>query len=250
MDEDSMKNIKFYIFKFDEKYLNDISKNKTLFSHKKKGVFQKIKANDNILLLSKYNKKLSFLAYTQVNRIIEGEDIDSNGNYVNPKKLELKGIKYFIEPIILKDISDKLECIKNPDKPSSSIQEYKEISFADFKYVYNQAQHTNNIPYYLRFKTYNIKEFILDSMKLLYDFLKEFNNGRNQIEIKTFIRLLKRLLSNYGIDLSYKELEDFYAHNVWQLAFKHNPSRDPNKFVYLYDPNGDKHNFSYISFLS
>ena len=62
MDKVSKSEGKFYIFKFDEKYLNDINNGKTLFSHKKRGVFQKIEANDNILLLSKYDNKLSFLA--------------------------------------------------------------------------------------------------------------------------------------------------------------------------------------------
>ena len=246
MDRVSKSEGKFYIFKFDEKYLNDINNGKTLFSHKKRGVFQKIEANDNILLLSKYDNKLSFLAYTQVSEVFE----DNAEENFNPRKLKLKGIKYFTRPIILKDIADKLDFVSNPDKPSSSIQEYKEISIKDFKCIYSQSPHINNLPYYLNRINFNLKEFILDSMKSLYGFLKQYNGGRNQIEIKTFIKLLKNLLSNYNINLPYSELKDFYARNVWQLNFKHNPSRDPNKFVYLYDSNGDKHNFSYISFIS
>ena len=62
-----------------------------------------------------------------------------------------------------------------------------------------------------------------------------------------FLKLLKKFLQEYEINKSYDEIEEFYAKNVWKLGFKHNPSRDPDKFVYLYNRLGKKRNFSYIS---
>ena len=62
-----------------------------------------------------------------------------------------------------------------------------------------------------------------------------------------FLRLLKKFLQEYDISKSYDEIEEFYAKNVWKLGFKHNPSRDPDKFVVLYNRLGKKRNFSYIS---
>lgn len=70
---------------------------------------------------------------------------------------------------------------------------------------------------------------------------------RNQFEIKVFIKLLKKLLLEYDIVKSYDEVEEFYAKNVWKLGFKHNPSRDPDKFVDLFNRLGKKRRFSYIS---
>ena len=76
-------------------------------------------------------------------------------------------------------------------------------------------------------------DFLLNAIKGLYAVIKKIET-RNQFEIKIFIKLLKKFLQEYDISKSYNEIEEFYAKNVWKLGFKHNPSRDPDKFVFLY----------------
>ena len=89
-------------------------------------------------------------------------------------------------------------------------------------------------------------DFLLNAIKGLYAVIKK-TEKRNQFEIKMFIKLLKKFLQEYDISKSNDEIEEFYAKNVWKLGFKHNPSRDPDKFVFLYNRLGKKRNFSYIS---
>ncbi len=89
-------------------------------------------------------------------------------------------------------------------------------------------------------------DFLLNAINGLYSIIKMTEN-RNQFEIKIFLKLLKKFLQNMIYLRVYDEIEEFYAKNVWKLGFKHNPSRDPDKFVYLYNRSGRKNNFSYIS---
>ena len=43
-------------------------------------------------------------------------------HYNSPKKLNLKGIKYFTEPVVAKEISSELSFIKNKEKSSNILK--------------------------------------------------------------------------------------------------------------------------------
>ena len=76
--------------------------------------------------------------------------------------------------------------------------------------------------------TFTYDEFILDSMRGLYKVIREIET-KNQLEIKMFLRLLRKFLTEQGISKDLEELEEFYSKNAWKLNFKHNRSRDPDK---------------------
>ena len=86
---------------------------------------------------------------------------------------------------------------------------------------------------------------ILDTIQYVYDLLSVLSNDR-QIEIKKFIRILRRALNEYEISKSLEELEEFYSLNIHKLQIKHVPSRNPDKLVPLYTSSGGKRNFGYI----
>lgn len=167
--------------------------------------------------------------------------------YQAKRKLKLKGIKYFTRPIITRKLANKLEFIKNKDKSSNYFaSEYREINGDDFNTILNKSSLTKEFPAYFESLTFNLEEFVLNLINVQYHLILKFEK-RNQIEIKTFLKLLKHSLKLYDISKSDEEVEDFYAKNIWKLGLRHQTSRDPDQIVTLYNRDGKKRNFSYIT---
>lgn len=149
-------------------------------------------------------------------------------HFESPKKLKLKGIKHFTTPIVTRDLASKLKFIENENKPSNYFNsEYREISADDFQTILNKSSLTKEFPAYLESLTFNLEEFLLNLINVHYYLILKFET-RNQMEIKTFLKLLKNSLKVYNIPKSYEEIEDFYAKNVWKLGFRHQTGRDPD----------------------
>ena len=242
---------KYWIHKFDKGLLKQLDASKTLGAEKKRGkILKDIKPNDKIILFSTLDldkqKNISFFAYTMVKETYkDGKSLYNH--YESPKKLKLKGMKYFTDPLVAKDMANDLEFVADKRKSASYFKaEYREITEEDFKTILRKVSLTKEYPAYFENVSFTLEDFLLNSINGLYNVIKR-TEKRNQFEIKLFIKLLKKLLNEYGISKSYDEIEEFYARNAWKLGFKHNPSRDPDKFVALYNRLGKKRNFSYIS---
>lgn len=242
---------KFWIHKFDKDFLKELDSVRLLASEKKRSRSLKhIHPNDKIIIFSTLDvekqKNICFIAYTMVDEVFQDKKTLFE-SYSSPSKLKLKGIKYFSDPVIAKDIADELDFIKDKKKPSNYLSsEYKEISEQDFRRILRKTSLTKEYPAYFESVSFSLEDFLLSSIYGLYFVVKQ-TEQTNQFEIKKFIRLLRKLLKEYGVTKSYEEVEEFYAKNVWKLGLKHNPSRDPDKFVVLYNRFGKKRNFSYIS---
>lgn len=242
---------KFWIHRFNKDYLKNLDGSKSLGAEKKRSnILNNISPNDKIIIFSTlgdYNQKsISFIAYTMVNNIYKNSE-PLYDYYFSPKKLNLKGIKYFAEPVAARDIAEELDFVEEPKKSASYFKsEYKEISEKDFKNILRKTSLTKEYPAYFENISFSMDDFILNTIKSLFAVIKS-TETRNQFEIKTFLKLLKKCLQEYGLYKNNEEIQEFYARNVWKVGFKHNPSRDPDKFVFLYSRSGKKRNFSYIS---
>ena len=213
-------------------------------------IIEKISSNDKIILFStldlKKGKNISFIAYTMVDETIKN-DKSLYDHYNSQKKLKLKGMKYFTRPIIAKDLYKDLRFLKRGKKHGNYLNsEYREINKEDFYKILNKSSLSKEYPTYFEKMTVTMDEFLINSIIGIYTLLRK-TGERNQIEIKTFTKLLHSFLQPYEINKSYSEIEEFYARNAWKLDFKHNPSRDPDKFVTIYNRHGKKLRFSYIS---
>lgn len=243
------KTSKYWIHKVDVDVLRQIDEEKLLGAEKKRSrIINEISVNDKIILFStlEVNKSICFVAYTMVDQVYENND-PLYDHYESKKKLKLKGVKYFSTPIVTRNLAEKLEFIENVNLSAKYFKaEYREISRGDFQTIFNNGSLTKDFPAYFETVSFTLDEFLINSISFLYSLLQKYEK-RNQIEIKIFLKLLKKSLQSYGMSKSYEEIEDFYAKNAWKLGFKHNPSRDPDKFVELYNRNGKKRNFSYIS---
>ena len=242
---------KFWIHKFDKDFLRQLDDKRVLGAEKKRSITLKnIKPNDKIILFSTLDldrqKKICFIAYTMVDEVYQNKKALYD-YYCSAKKLKLKGIKYFTEPVVARDMAADLAFIEEEKKSASYFKaEYREISEQDFRKILRKTSLTKEYPAYFESVSFSLEDFLLSSIYGLYVVIKR-TEKRNQFEIKIFFKLLQKLLKEYGIVKSYDEIEEFYAKNVWKLGFKHNPSRDPDKFVVLYNRFGKKRNFSYIS---
>lgn len=197
------------------------------------------------MLLSKINNSISFFGYTQVDEEYLDKD-DLYEYYFSKKKLKLKGIKYFSKPIPTMEIIDKLDFIENKKKSANYFRsEYRMISKEDFTRIFKQTTLIKTFPSYLEEVSMTFKEFMLSTIRAVYNFVKNVEK-RNQIEIRTFLNLLKKFLDEYNINKNMMEIQEFYGRHAIELGFKHVPSRDPDKFVPLYLANGEKKNFAYI----
>ncbi len=228
--------------------VGQINDTKSIAAQKLKSTaIRNIHAGDRILLLTKRGNFIEFFGYTQVDEVYQ----DSNNlydYYHSKRKLKLKGIKYFAQPVSTRDIADKLDFVKNKQKSYSYFKsEYREISKEDFTIIWKQAQLVKTFPAYLEEINMTGKEFMLSTINAVYKFVRHYEK-RNQIEIREFLNILKKFLDEYDIKKSMSEIEEFYSRNAIELGFRHVPSRDPDKFVALYLSNGEKKNFAYIIF--
>ena len=165
------------------------------------------------------------------------------------RKVKLKGIKYFTEPIPVKDIAGDLKFIKNKENlPYPFKSEFMEIGEEDFNYIVTRMNSTKTFPVYFEKISFTMDLFLNNSIKVTYELVKNSEES-NQIEIKEFIKILHKLISTYGISKSYEDLLQYYSQNVWKLGFKHSPSRNPDNLVKLYGPRGNSHRFGYIKLI-
>lgn len=245
-----MNETKYWLHKFDKDLLRQLDHFKILGAKNKNSrSIKPIEKNDKIIIFTTLEVDetplICFIAYTMVADTFNDENKLYN-KYESLKKLKLKGIKYFTSPVIAKDASTELNFIKNPKKSSNYFSsEFREINENDFMTILRKTSGSKSLPARFNEISFNMDNFLLNSIKGLYYILK--NEKRNQIEIKLFITFLKDLLFQYGISISKEELEDFYSKNAWKLGFKHTPSRDPDKYIILYNKNGKKNRFSYIN---
>ena len=197
------------------------------------------------MLLTKRNNLIEFFGYTQVDEVYQDAK-DLYDYYFSKKKLKLKGIKYFSKPISTVDVVDQLDFIEKKDKSSNYFRsEYREISKEDFTRIWKKNTLIKTLPSYLEEISMSFKDFMLSTIQAVYNFLKHVEK-RKQIEIKSFLSILKKFLDEYNINKSMAEIQEFYGRHVFELGFNHLPSRDPDKFIPLYFPNGVKKNFAYI----
>ena len=241
---------RFWIHRIDCRVIKDLNERKIISAESKNSkLIKDLNKSDKILLLTKLNNssKIEFFAYTQVDEIYYDEEILYDGYYKSNKKLKLKSIEYFSEPIATNDMANKLSFVKNKEKSANDFKaEYKIIPEWDFATIYEAADLVNIYPDYLIEYNASLKEFMLTTIKFLIDLLKVYYN-QNLILIKKFIRIFKEVLSAYGIYRTNGELETFYSRNIYELKLRHIPSRDPSEFVPLYMPSGKSRNYSFIS---
>ncbi|WP_461463498.1 hypothetical protein [Methanobrevibacter sp.] len=238
---------KFWIHRVDLDVVSQINNSKCIGAQKRRSTaIRDIHSGDRIILLSKINNSISFFGYTQVDRVYKDQD-NLFEYYFSKNKLKLKGIKYFLKPIPTINMVEKLDFIKKKNKSATYFRsEYKEISKEDFTRIFKQTTLIKSFPPYLEEIRMNYKEFMLATIRAIYNFVKNVEK-RNQIEIKTFLNLLKKFLAEYDINKNINEIQEFYSRHAIELDFKHIPSRDPDKFVPLYLANGEKKNFAYIN---
>ena len=140
-----------------------------------------------------------------------------------------------------------MDFIENKKNSSSYFRaEYREVSKDDFTKIWKKADLIKVFPSYLEKISMSFKDFMLSTIKAVYKFVKHYES-RKQIEIKTFLNILKKFLDEYEVNKSMAEIQEFYSRNAIELGFRHIPSRDPDKFVPLYLSPGEKKNFAYIS---
>lgn len=246
----SERDTKYWIHKLDEKHFEVVHKKNILGSGSKRAkIIKNIESKDRILLCTSLSIKqrpaLSFVGYGFVENIF-----DENKQYLgfdkSQRKIKLRGIKYFKEAVAIKDVADNLKFIKNKTKISGLLKsEYREISEEDFYVVIEKRRTTLNFPIYFERISYTTEEFLLNSIKGLFNVIKMTGNS-DQIEIKVFLKYLHKMVNSYGISKSYEDIKRFYSENAWKLKFEHTPSRDPDKFITLYDPSSNPHTFGYI----
>lgn len=190
---------------------------------------------------------ISFFGYGMVENSFDLEK--SLLGFDNSKrKIKLKGIKYFRNPVPVKNIIDNLNFIKHKKRSSDYFRsEFREISQQDFNFIINNTSTTKTFPDYFYSKKlmFTEEDFLIKSIRGLHEISKNTEKS-NQIEIKKFVKLLYKLTSSYGISKSYEEIENYYAENIWKLGFEHAPSRNPENLVKLYGPKGNSQNFGYI----
>ena len=162
---------KFWIHRFDKDLLKQLDDKKILGAEKKRSMaLKKIKPNDRIILFSTLDidkqKKICFLAYTMVDELYEDNETLYD-YYFSTQKLHLKGIKYFTEPVVARDIADDLNFIKDKKKSANYLKsEYKEINEQDFKNIIRKTSLRKEYPAYFERVSFTMDDFLLNAIKV------------------------------------------------------------------------------------
>lgn len=244
------KENKCWIHTVDISFVESIDKN-NLIGFKKnertRNLSNKFFSGNEVFLVTRMDNKYICYGYTIIEEAIKN-DVPLYEFYENRFKLKIKRIKYFLQPVVIDDIRNKLESIKSTGRISDVLKVgyYREITQEDYKFIKKQSSTTGMFPVYFDVYTKNMKEFILNTCRSIYNILKVEKNY-SQIEITKFLSLLKVSLNGYGINKDVDELKRFYSRYAHELGFKHVTTRDPDKFVVLLSPSGEKNNFGYIS---
>lgn len=238
----------YWIHKIKTELLNDIARDKVIGAKSKMSrLIRGIKAGDRILFFTTLPinkiKSICFVGYTIVEKTYN-DNSKPYGRYESPRKLKLKGIKYFTNPVIMRKIAHNLEFVNQKNPSATFKSEYKSINEKDFKYILSRAVLTDKTPPYLEKVSLELDRFIIDSIRALHHLLQK--TDRKYIEIKTFLRILKEFLDLYNVKKTYDEIEEFYAYNAWRTGIKHKPIRDPDKIVTLYNSRGKPQNFGLV----
>lgn len=239
--------INYWIHRIDLDIIPQINETKCIGSVKKQSkTIKNIHAEDVIFLITKRNNFIEFFGYTKVDEICLNEDILYD-YYESRKKLRLKGIKYFAQPISTKDISQDLNFVRDAKKSANYFKsEYKQISHDDFLTIRKKAKLIETLPSYLEEISMTFKEFMISTIYAVFNLVKHYHDSK-QIEINKFLKILKKFLDEYGLKKSFEDIKEFYSRHAVELGFKHVPSRNPDLFVPLYTTMGRKTNFAYIS---
>ena len=169
----------------------------------------KIHENDRILIFTKRNNNLEFIAYTKVDKTYQ-DSKELYDYYISRKKLKLKGMKYFIEPLQTLDIGKELDFVKNKNAISGSFtSEYREIDKKDFLRIIKRCGKdnlTNELPEYLEEVNMFKDEFIISTANSMNNVFQSFRN-KKPINYKKVITVLEKVLKEeYGIEQGSEEL--------------------------------------------
>ena len=192
-----------------------MDKEKKLGGLKKRGhALESIGPNDKIIIFTNLgkSKKISFIAYTMVDEIV-GDDKRLYNTFLFPKKLNLKGIKYFQNPIVASGVASKLDFVKNEEKNAEYYRsEFKEISREDFMTIIRGIPLDKQFPPYLKDISFSLDEFIKHTIEIFYkNFKSNKNKHKPKKEINAFLRDLKNTLNEYGIKVYASDLDKFYT---------------------------------------
>ena len=119
------------------------------------------------------------------------------------------------------------------------------VRIDDFVTIRRKANLIDNFPSYLEEISMTFKDFMISTIYAVFNIVKHYH--KRLIEINKFLKILKKVLDEYGLKKSLEDIKEFYSMHAIELGFKHVPSRNPDLFVPLYTSTGKKMNFSYIS---
>ena len=242
----------FWIDNVDDSLFSEIDKN-LIIGDVTKGSkkIRDVKSDDFIIFFSTFKyenvKRKCFYAYSEVDSTYKKEGELYGGLYKSDFKVKLKGMKYFKELLPYDDFIGKLSIFQE-EEPKNLMKSFNKIPRDDFYKIKNSTSIIEDLPNYLIPITFKEDDFILNSIKALYDVIKSLFIV-DHMEIGKFISLLRECLRGFGLKISKDDLESFYARNVYKLGFKHTPSRNANKFVTLYTESGIGADFGYVSFV-
>ena len=241
---------RFWLHRVDDNVLGDISENLLIGSAKKRGkLINEVGSGDKIFIFRSISlngrRTLSIVAYTMVEKVYNSPE-SLYDYYESPRKLKLRGIKFFNPPLPLIRLRDKLVSVDRKNWSSALTSEYRQIEERDFRVIRSRANFMDKLPAYLEEVSFSMDEFIINSIMGLHSILRRAD-GRKQMEIRTFLKLLDEFIRSYGVRKSYEELEEFYSINAWRTGIKHYPSRDPERIVTLYNSRGMGRDFGLIS---
>ena len=233
------ENSNFWMINISPDYIQRVIDKQIFGARTKRSVnINKFRRKDILLLCTKFDNQYVIIGVSMVDAIMVNDKKLFN-HFLSDKKVTIKSVKYFENPIIINSIKEEVN-VKNFTK-----KEFLQITKEESIFILQKEKLLNTKPLNLSKIEFNLDEFLLNSIKSTYHIITK-DKSEKQMDIHDFINLWNEVLEILGVKKNIDELEKYYSHNIWKLNFKHVPSRDPDKNILLYDGNGKSKNFGYI----
>ncbi len=233
------ENSNFWMVNISSDFIQRVIENQIFGARTKRSVnINKFRRKDILLLCTKFDNQYVIIGVSMVDTILTNDKKLFN-HFLSDKKVTIKSVKYFENPIVINSIKENVN-VKNFTK-----KEFLQITKEEIIFILQKEKLLNTKPLNLSKIELNLDEFLLNSIKSTYYLLTK-DKSEKQLDIYDFIKLWQENLEMLGVKKNQDDLEKYYSHNIWRLNFKHVPSRDPDKNVLLYDGTGKSKNFGYI----
>ncbi|MGH9923451.1 MAG: hypothetical protein ACRD38_11935 [Nitrososphaerales archaeon] len=211
-------------------------------------VIRRIKPADKIMISTrnkgKIRSEVMLVGCAEVENIIR--DAATKVGYDKCRtKLKLTNIILFKSALSLSVHMRKLRT--SVGKANFKRTDYSRVTHVDFNKIIDLVVPQTNIESFAVNSSKTVQYSLNDDLfRASLNLIRVTRPDLQLIQISQYLNLVTQFAKIMGLNTDEEIIRKFYAHNAWKLSFQHEPTRNSDQFVTLFDAQGRPYNFGYI----